>query len=65
VLLGHSFGGYFAACYTMKSLGELTWGDPQSFSALETSCGRFDGYLWFYKLVFIDGYIANNGINYR
>ena len=21
VLLGHSFGGYFAACYTMKSLG--------------------------------------------
>jgi len=20
VLLGHSFGGYFAACYTMKSL---------------------------------------------
>ena len=23
VLLGHSFGGYFAACYTMKSLDFL------------------------------------------
>ena len=24
VLLGHSFGGYFAACYTMKCLGLFT-----------------------------------------